>query len=100
MNNSMYINLNSWEISDNLDKNGIIETIKEDKRRSYGISFCSAGPNNKKCRRSRLLWTMRKDSGFEMMKRNSEFQENNLYVSSSYGKIESVSVENQFFRRV
>ena len=39
---------------------------------------------------------MRKDSGFEMMKRNSEFQENNLYLSSSYGKIESVPVENQF----
>ena len=65
-----------------------------------GSPFVLPAPITKKCRRSRLLWTMRKDSGFEMMKRNSEFQENNLYLSSSYGKIESVSVENQFFRRV
>lgn len=74
---------------------------RNNKRRQKEIPWdllCSAGPNNKKCRRSRLLWTMRKDSGFEMMKRNSEFQENNLYLSSSYGKIESVSVGKSVFQ--
>ena len=65
-----------------------------------GSPFVLPAPITKNAGVSRLLWTMRKDSGFEMMKRNSEFQENNLYLSSSYGKIESVSVENQFFRRV
>ncbi len=62
-----------------------------------GSPFCSAGPNNKNAGVRVCCGQCEKDSGFEMMKRNSEFQEkNNLYLSSSYGKIESVSVENQF----